>query len=96
MKHRSQFPLFQATVFGTCAGDGGRIGHKPTGTSVHVENPKRPTLNGDIQSFKRFQLSLRYIQSHKIINERSQCSECFQKCGSFKLGLVLAGRQPYP
>ena len=54
MKLRSLFTLFQAIVCGACTCDGGGDRDKSTGTTLNVENIRWPTLNGDINSFKRF------------------------------------------
>lgn len=58
MKLRSQYTLFQATVLSANAGNGdekgGAEGWDWGQTNWHnVENPRWPTLNRDIKSFKR-------------------------------------------
>ena len=57
MKLRSQFTLLQTIVFGACTSDGEGDGHKPTGTTLNIENPQWPTLNRDVKSFKRFKIT---------------------------------------
>lgn len=57
MKLRSQFTLLRTIALGACSGDGDGDGPKPMGTTLNIENPRRPALNRDGKSFKSFKIT---------------------------------------